>query len=388
MGSSQTVTLLGSSMIEAPANGYAYIYVSNESSNGVYIDNFQVVHHPGRILEETHYYPFGLVMSGISSKSLNFGSPSNKLKYISKEEQRQEFSDGSGLEWLDYGARMYDNQIGRWMVLDSKSEAYYSSSPFVYALNNPIVNFDPNGKWTVSRHHSMTVMALSSAGIGGTQAYWIAHYSAVYADNPGNHLMLNNLVHPTRGDIYRREIDYSFTKNSQVTDYPNYQGYNFNVWHSMRSPQEKQRFENGTIGGISAEGAMQRGMEFGWGEIFSAAKSGTKLGDLKKNSWQIQSVGQGLHALQDAYAHHGRDDVGFSHLRNDVIGNNTAAEGITNSAVAVYALLTKDYNSVDKMMDANKGSLGFISTEGMSTQQIMQVFTAIQNYLTDHKPKR
>ena len=51
-------------------------------------------------------------------------------------------------------------------------------------------------------------------------------------------------------------------------------------------------------------------------------------------------------------------------------------------------LTYEDYKSVDKMMEANKGSLGFISTEGMSTQQIVQVFTAIQNYLTDHKPKR
>ncbi|MFT3750325.1 MAG: DUF6443 domain-containing protein [Agriterribacter sp.] len=123
-----------------PKNGYVYIYVSNESPVNVFFDNLQVVHTRGAILEETHYYPFGLTMAGISSKALN-GIAENKFKYNGIE-QNNDFD----LNMYDAHYRNLDPQIGRWWQIDPKPTDMFS--PYAAMANNPIRYSDPLGDTT------------------------------------------------------------------------------------------------------------------------------------------------------------------------------------------------------------------------------------------------
>jgi len=94
---------------------------------------------------------FGMAMAENSYE--NVLEQENRFLYNGKELQ----SD-LDLDWYDYGARMYDPSIGRFMTIDPIAELYNSYSPFSYSINNPIRFIDFNGEGPEDRVKSARSM--------------------------------------------------------------------------------------------------------------------------------------------------------------------------------------------------------------------------------------
>ncbi len=89
------------------------------------------------VVTANDYYPGGMQMPG---RTFQAGS---RYRYgFNGKEKSDEIAEGD----LDFGARIMDVRLGRWLAVDPMKAKYTAFSPYNFAINNPISNIDYDGR--------------------------------------------------------------------------------------------------------------------------------------------------------------------------------------------------------------------------------------------------
>ena len=105
-------------------------------------DTSKVAYYTADVMSAQDYYPFGMQMPGRTFT----GTTSYRYGFNGKENDNE--ISGAGNK-LDFGARIYDSRLGRWLSRDPLAEKYPNASPYNFALNNPVAAIDPDGKLVI-----------------------------------------------------------------------------------------------------------------------------------------------------------------------------------------------------------------------------------------------
>lgn len=85
--------------------------------------------------------PFGMQISDRTWSS-------SEYRYGFNGKEKDEDGEFGSVTNYDFGARIYNPSIGRWLTVDKYSKAFPSNSPYVFGINSPIVMVDPDGNRT------------------------------------------------------------------------------------------------------------------------------------------------------------------------------------------------------------------------------------------------
>ena len=135
------------------------------------------------------YYAFGMLMPG-----RNFSSNSYKFGFNGKLNDDEVY--GSTGTFQDYGMRMYDTRVCRFISEDPITKKYPELTPYQFASNSPIMGIDLDGG---------EILPMNSA--------WY-HMNVKHTDING----LSN-------DVYNTEVSANVPKEITITDLPSASGH-------------------------------------------------------------------------------------------------------------------------------------------------------------------
>ncbi len=111
-----------------------------------YIDNVKVEqstptlnsHLVADVVNAQYYYPFGSTMKTWKAEGEDY-----KFGFNGKEKDNDTYGEGNA---YDFGARIYDSRLGKWLSVDPLQAEYPSQGSYNFSANNPILYLDRDGR--------------------------------------------------------------------------------------------------------------------------------------------------------------------------------------------------------------------------------------------------
>jgi RHS repeat-associated protein len=102
-------------------------------SNGTFVS------YAAEVISATDYSPFGAPLAGRTWQASEY-----RFGFNSMEKDDETYGCGNA---YDFGARIYDPRLGRWLSVDPLQQKYPDYTPYNYSLNSPLKYGDPDGNW-------------------------------------------------------------------------------------------------------------------------------------------------------------------------------------------------------------------------------------------------
>jgi RHS repeat-associated protein len=240
----------------------------SSASNSSLVD-----HYEPDIVSAQDYYPFGMLQPGRSYLSPNGGK--YRYGFNGKENDNEVKGDGNQ---QDYGMRVYDPRIGKFLSVDPLIKQYPELTPYQFASNTPISAIDLDGSEAkISIEKNTYFVVLTNIHFRWVQRKSTEYFTQATKDFPRHDFSIN-----TQMFDYSNAWDYFRASTPQpISDYTS-QGQNVANGKvvSGRSANKTFYFAHGKDGSWSTGfGDVPNDAKFGVGGGTPIVINGLKFGE-------------------------------------------------------------------------------------------------------------
>ncbi len=184
---------------------------------------------------------------------------------------------------LDFGARIYDSRIGRWLSLDPHAGKYAGLTPLCFSFNNPIIFNDPDGKdgrLTIDYEHHTVTLETTVFVYGADKV----DYDKVINSYNQNISNLNTIYNVEKGNAnWTVSVKVNYVFNKDLNQELQAMGIGANQGPHDNTEKAKKLFEK--YGFKAGDNALQLNPSLFKLENGVSDKGGNSAGVFKNNFW-------------------------------------------------------------------------------------------------------